>query len=65
MDSKPLISEDQIKEFIKIYEEEFGKKISIQDAYEKGFKLVALMALLYKAPDNKTNGTVRKDREGV
>ena len=43
-----MFSEYQIKKFQTIYEKCFGKKLSKEDVYEKGAKLVRLVELVYQ-----------------
>jgi hypothetical protein len=40
-----MLSAEQIKKFQVLYEQRFGKRISKQEAYEVGSKLVALVKL--------------------
>lgn len=42
------LPEKAIKEYKKIYEKEFGEKISDQDALEQATNLVNLMKIIYK-----------------
>ena len=43
-----MLSEKQIKKFQTLYENRFGLKISREEAYEKGAKLIRLVELIYK-----------------
>jgi len=43
------ISDPDLKEFITIYQEEFGEKLSLAEASEMAFRLVSLYAQLTKA----------------
>jgi len=43
-----MLSEEQIKEFQRIYKNFYGKEISREDAYEQGVKLIRLIQLIYK-----------------
>jgi hypothetical protein len=45
---KVMLSEEQIKEFQRIYKNFYGKEISREDAYEQGVKLIRLIQLIYK-----------------
>jgi hypothetical protein len=47
------ISEDKIKEFKRLYYKRFGKKLTDQEALDKGIKLVRLMQLVYKPVKKK------------
>ena len=42
------LSDKQISEFQRIYEKEFGVKISRQDAIDQGTKLLALVKIVYQ-----------------
>ena len=42
------LTEKEIAEFQRIYEKEFGVKISKQDAIEQGTKLLVLMKAVYR-----------------
>ncbi len=55
-----LLSKESIKEFKKIYKEEFGKEISDQKAYETGDNLVNFFKLLYKI-DRRNK--IKKDKK--
>ena len=43
-----MLSHEQITKFQTIYKNHFGKKISREEAYEKGAKLLRLVELVYK-----------------
>ena len=43
-----MLSDEQIINFQKLYKNRFGKKISREEAYEKGAKLIRLVELIYK-----------------
>ena len=43
-----VLSEEDIREFQKLYKIQFGKDISDAEAYEKGVKLLRLMKVIYK-----------------
>lgn len=38
----------QVTKFQKLYQARFNKKISLEDAYDQGVKLVRLMKIIYK-----------------
>ena len=42
-----MISDEYIEEFQKIYEKEFGEKISHKEAYDKFLRLVNFMRAIY------------------
>jgi len=44
-----MLSEVQVTNFVKLYESHFGKKISRENAYRQGVKLVRLIELIYKS----------------
>jgi hypothetical protein len=46
-----VLSDENVKEFQKLYKEHFGIEISKSDAYENGSKLLRLIALLYRPTD--------------
>jgi len=43
-----MLSDEQITKFQTLYKKHFGKKISREEAYEQGAKLVRLVELIYK-----------------
>ena len=43
-----MLSEEQITKFQTLYKNRFGKKISREEAYEQGVKLIRLVELIYK-----------------
>jgi hypothetical protein len=43
-----MLSDEQITKFQMLWEKRFGEKISRQEAYEKGIKLIRLVELTYK-----------------
>jgi len=47
-----IISDQQITKFQTLYYEHFGEKISKEEAYEKGMKLVNLVKVVC-GPDNQ------------
>lgn len=55
-----LLSKESIKEFKKIYKEEFGEEISDQKACEKGSNLINFFKLLYKIDKRNKN---KKDKK--
>ena len=57
------LSKESIEEFKKIYKKEFGKKISDQDALEKGTKLLRLVELVYKPMAQKDYDMLQKRRK--
>jgi len=43
-----MLSNEQIKKFQTLYKDSFGRKISREEAYEQGVKLIRLVELIYK-----------------
>jgi hypothetical protein len=43
-----MLSDIQITQFQKLYKNRFGKKISRNEAYEQGVKLIRMVELIYK-----------------
>ena len=43
-----MLSEDDINKFQEIYQKEFGKEISKEEALEQGIKLITLMKIILK-----------------
>lgn len=43
-----MLSHEQITKFQMLYKKRFGKKISREEAYEQGVKLIRLVELIYK-----------------
>lgn len=43
-----MLSDEQITKYQTLYKNRFGKKISREEAYEKGAKLIRLVKLIYK-----------------
>ena len=43
-----MLSDEQITKFQTLYKKRFGKKISREEAYAKGAKLIRLFELIYK-----------------
>ena len=58
-----MLSDKQIKKFQIIYKNYFGKKISQEEAYEKGIKLVRLMELIYKPMTKKEYKQLQKNNK--
>jgi hypothetical protein len=50
-----MLSEKQLKDFIDLYEKQFGKTITRTEATRAGIKLVELMRLLVLQNAKKTN----------
>lgn len=47
-----LLSDKQIEDFQEIYLRTFGQKISKEEAYEQGAKLIQLIQIAYKPLNN-------------
>ena len=43
-----MLSNEQVTKFQTLYKNRFGKKISREEAYEQGVKLIRLVELIYK-----------------
>jgi len=43
-----MLSDEQIKTYQTLYKNRYGKKISREEAYEQGAKLIRLVELIYK-----------------
>lgn len=54
------ITDQQIAEFQRIYEKEFGVKISKKDALEQGTKLLVLMKAVYQPIPSQGHKTPQK-----
>jgi hypothetical protein len=58
------LSDDDIKEFQRIYKNRFGKDISKEDAYEQGIKLIRLMQAICKPiTEGQANAIQRQNEE--
>lgn len=58
-----VLSVEDIKKFQFLYKEQFGIKITKEDAYEKGIKLLRLMYLVYKPMTEKEDDFIQKHRK--
>jgi len=58
-----LLSDKQITEFQTLYKNRFGKKISREEAYEKGIKLINLIRILYYPITKSEYNQLKKRRE--
>jgi hypothetical protein len=56
-----MISDEYIEEFQKIYEQEFGEKISHKEAYDKFLRLVNFMRVIYY-PERIEGYRIKEDR---
>ncbi len=52
-----MLTDKQIKKFQKIYWKKFGKKITKEDAYEQGIRLVNLMKIIIE--EEKPNSFIK------
>ena len=43
-----VLSNEDISKFQALFKSEFGIEISVEDAYEKGLKLLQLISIVYK-----------------
>lgn len=55
-----MLSEKKIDEFITLYENRFGKKLSRTEAYEKAIKLFRLVELIYKPEYGETDYKIQQ-----
>ncbi|MCR4334454.1 MAG: hypothetical protein NUV47_01865 [Patescibacteria group bacterium] len=58
-----IILDEDILKFQALYKSEFGMKISREDAYEKGVKLLQLMSVVYKPMTEKEYELIQKHRQ--
>lgn len=58
-----VLSANDIANFQTLYKNEFGMKISREDAYEKGIKLLRLMSIVHKPMTEEKYSFVQKHRE--
>lgn len=58
-----MLSDEQIAKFQTLYKNRFGKKISREEAYEKGIKLIRLVELIYKPMTKEEYKIVQKRRK--
>ena len=58
-----VLSNEDILKFQALYKSEFGIKISKEDAYEKGIKLLRLMSIVYKPMAEKEHELIQKHRK--
>ncbi len=57
-----LLTDEDIEKFQDIFEKEFGTKITKDEAYEKGVKLLTLMSAIYKPMTEKEYVLVEERR---
>ena len=60
-----MFTDEQIEKFITIYENRFGKRLSREEAIEKGIRLVRLVELIYKPMTEQEYLQVQKRREEI
>ena len=61
-----LLTDEQVAEFQNIYRQKFGVEISREEAFEKGTKLIQLLRIIYKTPNEKKyNCLQKKERDDV
>lgn len=58
-----VISDTQLKKFQELYKTHFGKDISKEEAYDKGYKLVRLMSLILQPKSACTNDYGASDND--
>lgn len=57
-----MLTTDQVTKFQMLYEKHFGKKISREEAYEQGVKLMRLVQLTYKPMTKEEYKNIQKER---
>ena len=57
-----MLSDEQITKFQTLYKNRFGKKISREEAYEQGAKLIRLVELVYKPMTEEEYQRLQKRR---
>jgi len=60
-----MLSNEQITKFQILYEKRFGKKISRQEAYEKGIKLIRLVELTYNPMTETEYNQLQEHRKKI
>ena len=60
-----MLTDKHIKQFQTLWEKRFGNKISKEEAYEKGVKLVQFMELVYKSMVNENQQQQKKRHEAT
>jgi len=60
-----MLSKEQITKFQKLYKNRFGVKISREQAYEKGIKLIRLVELIYKPITKDDYQKLQKRRKKI
>ena len=60
-----MLSDEQITKFQELYKAKFGKKISREEAYEKGSKLIRLVELIYKPMTENEYKQLEKRRQEI
>lgn len=48
-----MLNDEEVRKFQALYKKYFGKKISKEEAYEEGVKLLRLVELIYKPMTEK------------
>lgn len=57
------LSDEDIKEFQRLYKVHFNKEVSSQEALEKGTKLLTLMKAVYKPMTQEEHDSIQKHRK--
>ena len=57
------ISRENIDDFQRLYEEQFGVKLDLEEATERGLQLIRLMELIYKPITKESIVNVSKCHE--
>jgi hypothetical protein len=59
------LSDADVAEFQKLYKKRFGIELNKQDAYEKGIKLLRLMANVYKPMTKEEHEHIGQHRQAT
>lgn len=57
-----MLTEAQIKKYIELHKEQYGKDISREEALEQSAKLISLVQLIYKPLSNDEYENLQKRR---
>jgi hypothetical protein len=57
-----MLSDEQIRKYQTLYKNRFSKKISREEAYEQGAKLIRLVELIYKPMTEAEYQTLQERR---
>lgn len=60
LNSRPLLSQEQVKKFQALYKDYCGEDISFEQASEEGIRLINLMRLLCKPTNHQAKSPVKR-----